>query len=128
MRSKLVVLTELSMTIRTRNRSCCNVIMVSHSYTYSHTLHDAHPISAICANRAGWRISVHRRPESISPSDGGARKNTRLNSSHVAISYAVFCLIKKTNKDIEQHKLTLSTYYHLKAGKSRYNITRHTTL
>src|SRR5690625_5866390 len=30
----------------------------------------------------------------------GDRKSTRLNSSHVAISYAVFCLKKKTqNKD-----------------------------
>src|SRR5436305_3051819 len=29
------------------------------------------------------------------------RKSTRLNSSHVRISYAVFCLKKKTNK----HKL-----------------------
>src|SRR5690625_5701439 len=27
----------------------------------------------------------------------GDRKSTRLNSSHVAISYAVFCLIKKTS-------------------------------
>src|SRR5437870_8323855 len=30
----------------------------------------------------------------------GDRKSTRLNSSHVAISYAVFCL-KKKNKDKE---------------------------
>src|SRR5690625_7007832 len=29
---------------------------------------------------------------------GGDRKSTRLNSSHVAISYAVFCLKKKKNK------------------------------
>src|SRR5690625_6798819 len=29
---------------------------------------------------------------------GGDRKSTRLNSSHVAISYAVFCLKKKTNR------------------------------
>src|SRR5439155_15512383 len=29
--------------------------------------------------------------------DGRDRKSTRLNSSHVAISYAVFCLKKKTN-------------------------------
>src|SRR5690625_6892571 len=28
----------------------------------------------------------------------GDRKSTRLNSSHVAISYAVFCLKKKTSK------------------------------
>src|SRR5437870_9577680 len=27
------------------------------------------------------------------------RKSTRLNSSHVAISYAVFCLKKKNNRD-----------------------------
>src|SRR5207253_10316849 len=29
--------------------------------------------------------------------DPGDRKSTRLNSSHVAISYAVFCLKKKTH-------------------------------
>src|SRR5690625_6546691 len=29
----------------------------------------------------------------------GDRKSTRLNSSHVAISYAVFCLKKKRKKD-----------------------------
>src|SRR3712207_7423242 len=29
---------------------------------------------------------------------GGDRKSTRLNSSHANISYAVFCLKKKTNK------------------------------
>src|SRR5690625_6750669 len=29
------------------------------------------------------------------------RKSTRLNSSHVAISYAVFCLKKKNRKKIE---------------------------
>src|ERR1022692_1018310 len=27
------------------------------------------------------------------------RKSTRLNSSHLVISYAVFCLKKKTNRD-----------------------------
>src|SRR5690625_2893962 len=31
----------------------------------------------------------------------GDRKSTRLNSSHVAISYAVFCLKKKKNDDRE---------------------------
>src|SRR5690625_6856752 len=31
------------------------------------------------------------------------RKSTRLNSSHVAISYAVFCLKKKTVKLARQH-------------------------
>src|SRR6266487_3787964 len=31
----------------------------------------------------------------------GDRKSTRLNSSHPSISYAVFCLKKKINLDIE---------------------------
>src|SRR5690625_6828170 len=35
------------------------------------------------------------------------RKSTRLNSSHVAISYAVFCL-KKKKKAINLHKLARS--------------------
>src|SRR5207245_6566446 len=37
---------------------------------------------------------------SAQPSDSGKtdRKSTRLNSSHGSISYAVFCLKKKTNK------------------------------
>src|SRR5437870_13647722 len=32
----------------------------------------------------------------------GDRKSTRLNSSHVAISYAVFCLKKKKKKRTQQ--------------------------
>src|SRR5690625_7684656 len=33
----------------------------------------------------------------------GDRKSTRLNSSHVAISYAVFCLKKKNNRRIRSN-------------------------
>src|SRR5690625_6885207 len=33
------------------------------------------------------------------------RKSTRLNSSHVAISYAVFCLKKKTQRKIQEHNI-----------------------
>src|SRR5690606_41606514 len=43
--------------------------------------------------RAG---EVH--PVVVVPEQGGDRKSTRLNSSHVKISYAVFCL-KKKNKE-----------------------------
>src|SRR5437868_13268074 len=42
---------------------------------------------------------------------GEDRKSTRLNSSHVSISYAVFCLKKKKKK--EQQK-THSTRHHHK--------------
>src|SRR5256885_5808283 len=35
---------------------------------------------------------------------GADRKSTRLNSSHLVISYAVFCLKKKNNKELlESH-------------------------
>src|SRR5690625_6656360 len=34
--------------------------------------------------------------------EGADRKSTRLNSSHVAISYAVFCLKKKNNAKISE--------------------------
>src|SRR2546430_13739753 len=36
------------------------------------------------------------------------RKSTRLNSSHSQISYAVFCLKKKTHLMHEQHNASLS--------------------
>src|SRR3712207_8881213 len=36
------------------------------------------------------------------------RKSTRLNSSHANISYAVFCLKKKTSKDEKRSSLNAS--------------------
>src|SRR4051812_49922815 len=35
---------------------------------------------------------------------GGDRKSTRLNSSHMSISYAVFCLKKKKKKQLEARR------------------------
>src|SRR5690625_5353070 len=42
------------------------------------------------------------------------RKSTRLNSSHVAISYAVFCLKKKNKKIMTSYRLCqwTATYMH----------------
>src|SRR2546429_4575986 len=40
---------------------------------------------------------------------GTDRKSTRLNSSHGYISYAVFCLKKKTTKTVRT-KMTMKTY------------------
>src|SRR5207302_7529504 len=37
----------------------------------------------------------------------GDRKSTRLNSSHVKISYAVFCLKKKINTDMHPLHFTI---------------------
>src|SRR5258708_16356115 len=72
---------------------------------YTLSLHDALPISAQFAWGAsfGQRI-YHNQPlritkiaiDSLTERD---RKSTRLNSSHQIISYAVFCLKKKKNKN-----------------------------
>src|SRR5439155_13123898 len=39
------------------------------------------------------------------------RKSTRLNSSHVAISYAVFCLKKKTKSLLEKRRNIYAVHY-----------------
>src|SRR5207253_10115377 len=43
-------------------------------------------------------IELGRQRHSSHPTPSIDRKSTRLNSSHVAISYAVFCLKKKKKK------------------------------
>src|SRR5690242_21733766 len=79
---------------------------------YTLSLHDALPIFI-----SGWdQLVIAGGVESMSRvpigSDGGAmamdpytnyqdRKSTRLNSSHMSISYAVFCLKKKKKKFIK---------------------------
>src|SRR5206468_12675250 len=71
---------------------------------YTLSLHDALPIF-VCpaASVVFWwqktKVSPASRRSRARPSSD--RKSTRLNSSHDQISYAVFCLKKKTNiKDL----------------------------
>src|SRR5689334_23982546 len=59
--------------------------------THGRTLSPSHEVS-----------TRSRLPETQKATD---RKSTRLNSSHSSISYAVFCLKKKKDKDCEK-------YYH----------------
>src|SRR5205814_8363030 len=62
---------------------------------YTLSLHDALPIShrryQDCLNGVQAVLSLVE--------DDGDRKSTRLNSSHLGISYAVFCLKKKKNEN-----------------------------
>src|SRR5438874_9212138 len=74
---------------------------------YTLSLHDALPILHPA-------MALFRHPRSplylsrgVSPKD---RKSTRLNSSHVEISYAVFCL-KKKNMNIHDDKWSLPRHY-----------------
>src|ERR1039458_10567929 len=57
---------------------------------YTFSLHDALPIWS----RRSWLRWPRARATPRSPPPD--RKSTRLNSSHLGISYAVFCLKKKT--------------------------------
>src|SRR6266446_8857710 len=56
---------------------------------YTLSLHDALPIAAQ-STRCSWPGQHPQKRRTC-----GDRKSTRLNSSHLVISYAVFCLKKK---------------------------------
>src|SRR5690606_30155241 len=70
---------------------------------YTLSLHDALPI---CPRRRRRRPRPRCRRWSAGPG-AGDRKSTRLNSSHVKISYAVFCLKKKNFELISLHSLII---------------------
>src|SRR5256885_8802636 len=71
---------------------------------YTLSLHDALPISTTWAACASWGPWASR---SIPP-PGTDRKSTRLNSIHLVISYAVFCLKKKTHNNKKTTTLQLA--------------------
>src|SRR5437868_8998335 len=72
-------------------------------------LHDALPISSTVQNSRPWLARYSHSSSPVTPAgeeEWEDRKSTRLNSSHVSISYAVFCLKKKnsqTSKVIRHH-------------------------
>src|SRR3989442_2413450 len=70
---------------------------------YTLSLHDALPISCVHDRRMGVALEVGRDQLLLGEVEDALhgtldRKSTRLNSSHVRISYAVFCLKKKKNR------------------------------
>src|SRR5690242_20986643 len=84
---------------------------------YTLSLHDALPISsAPGATRRGSgappraRTARTARARSRAP-PGRDRKSTRLNSSHMSISYAVFCLKKKKTTTTHTKKFNKKTTY-----------------
>src|SRR5438477_3455343 len=63
---------------------------------YTLSLHDALPISRRRARDRGRReAGPFRAASRLAGNRARDRKSTRLNSSHMSISYAVFCLKKK---------------------------------
>src|SRR5262245_66568871 len=69
---------------------------------YTLSLHDALPILGQLGGPAGRGAAGLPRRAGRRPGGVRDRKSTRLNSSHLGISYAVFCLKKKTELYIEQ--------------------------
>src|SRR2546426_3788498 len=69
---------------------------------YTLSLHDALPISTSTRSRRSGCVSTscstNRRSRAGACASARDRKSTRLNSSHLVISYAVFCLKKKKKK------------------------------
>src|SRR5690606_42065387 len=86
---------------------------------YTLSLHDALPISrsraarSTCCATSSSALKVAEPRSNWSTSTPGTfradeedRKSTRLNSSHVKISYAVFCLKKKKNNGTQNNTST----------------------
>src|SRR2546426_11161664 len=71
---------------------------------YTLSLHDALPI--FHATHRG--VTTHLPVFDVLQIDRRDRKSTRLNSSHLVISYAVFCLKKKKNTHITPSKASIS--------------------
>src|SRR5437868_7604242 len=71
---------------------------------YTLSLHDALPIYVLDIRSAGkyagfdWDAEAMGQVGQVETGIFADRKSTRLNSSHVSISYAVFCLKKKKKK------------------------------
>src|SRR5437899_7141836 len=77
---------------------------------YTLSLHDALPISAFASVLSPYSSIVERRvPNRGRETPVRDRKSTRLNSSHLGISYAVFCLKKK--KTFQCYSRYDATYY-----------------
>src|SRR5207249_9251411 len=87
---------------------------------YTLSLHDALPISNGLAAETKRNHGAERplQNHGNGPVRAVDRKSTRLNSSHVSISYAVFCLKKKTKSPdtklflLPKSFLPTSTTYH----------------
>src|SRR5437660_4140681 len=77
--------------------------------------------------RTSLIVGIHQpHPGGRGPAAGDAggrpadRKSTRLNSSHVAISYAVFCLKKKKSKQNNHEKLRSTVFCTKKCSDANY--------
>src|SRR5690349_22257214 len=90
------------------------------------------PYTDICQDDdAGWNHPARKNSRNsfavASGASSGDRKSTRLNSSHVEISYAVFCLKKKKKKKkkLQKSKKKKDSYSTLNKLSSRNFTSAH---
>src|SRR5437868_9874237 len=82
------------------------------------------PYTTLFRSAAAHRSRSHH---ACTPGNSGSlrggedRKSTRLNSSHVSISYAVFCLKKKHKTDDTSDQYAHRFYYNNKNRTARMN-------
>src|SRR5256885_16984463 len=69
---------------------------------YTLSLHDALPILVMMSRCNRFTFQPLFTNTLVSHSNNSDRKSTRLNSSHLVISYAVFCLKKKNKRHISR--------------------------
>src|SRR5262245_64414307 len=93
---------------------------------YTLSLHDALPISAVGVHGpdhrgnggAGHRPRPRQRGGRRDVDREEDRKSTRLNSSHLGISYAVFCLKKKKKKKKKKYNIKQTKTYNTNIKQS----------
>src|SRR5437667_4951847 len=79
------------------------------------------PYTTLFRSRRLGRADVHPAPDADDRHPQIDRKSTRLNSSHITISYAVFCLKKKKKKKKKKKQIITKKI----DNKSNNTRTRH---
>src|SRR2546426_4285394 len=108
--------------------SCVFVFFFNDTATteiYTLSLHDALPI-CFWAQERGFTLTEFGTDIFYKGADGSYkfvndytdRKSTRLNSSHLVISYAVFCL-KKKKKQTQKKQMQYTRRSHIHEGRHR---------
>src|SRR5438477_7509520 len=85
-----------------RPRLFISMIDAATTEFYTLSLHDALPICLATLSGGISTMAYWRMPTALQRSSTQIdRKSTRLNSSHMSISYAVFCLKKKKSAHVK---------------------------
>src|ERR1035441_10942139 len=104
--------------------ACPHIYLISPKWTFSGTLFASRSCSVVAGPRLAGSVQERRAQTSFFPGVNSRactdRKSTRLNSSHLGISYAVFCLKKKKEPSLAALAATRERFF----GPSRRSVNR----